>query len=66
MNKIKVININKWRKNLIKIMEQHEKEEFFNSTPYYRLKILENILKDNKALLQLRHDYLEQNCKKHL
>lgn len=45
-------------------MKQHEKEEFKNSTRCYRLKILECILKDNKALLQLRQDYIQQTFKK--
>ena len=64
MNKIKTIkhvNPNEWSKNLVKIMQQHEKEEFLNSTLESRLKILECILKDNKDLLQLRQDYLKQN-----
>lgn len=54
----------KWSKNLINVMKQHEKEEFKNSTRCYRLKILECILKDNKALLQLRQDYIQQTFKK--
>ena len=41
-------------------MQKHEKEEFLNSTTESRLKILECMLKDNKALLKLRKDYLEQ------